>query len=109
MQQTNILSNITNLLAKILPRDASAYLFGSQARGDSSENSDWDLLILLKGDTPLKFEDRGAISMPIYMLSAELGVDINPILYTNTEWEKRCLTPFYKNVIKDRIKIWGFE
>lgn len=107
MQRSKILRNLTNLLARILPGDASAYVFGSQARGDYSEKSDWDLLILLKGDMPLKIEERGALSMPIYMLSAELGVDINPILYTNSEWEKRRLTPFYKNVIKDRVKIWG--
>lgn len=107
MLRTKTLGKITKLLAKILPRDASAYVFGSQARGDYSDNSDWDILILLNGDVPLKIEERGALSMPIYMLSAELGVAINPLLYTNSEWEKRSLTPFYKNVIKDRIKIWG--
>ncbi len=94
-------------MARILPRGASAYIFGSQARGDYSEHSDWDLLILLKGDTPLKIEERGVISMPIYMLGAELGVEINPVLYTRSEWKKRSVTPFYKNVIKHSIKIWG--
>jgi len=94
-------------MARILPGDASAYVFGSQARGDYSDKSDWDLLILLNSGKSLKLEDRGFISMPIYMLGAELGVEINPVLYTNSEWEQRSLTPFYKNVIKDRIKIWG--
>jgi len=107
MRRTKILNSITGLLAKILPRGASAYVFGSQARGDYSENSDWDLLIILNGNTPLGIEDRGDISMPIYMLGAELGVEINPVLYTDSEWRKRSLTPFYKNVIKDRVKIWG--
>jgi len=107
MQRSKILKNITDLMARILPLDASVYVFGSQARGDYSCKSDWDLLILLNCDAPLKLEERGIISMQIYMLGAELGVEINPILYTNTEWEERSITPFYKNVIKDRVKIWG--
>lgn len=107
MQRAKIIRNITDLLTKILPRGASAYVFGSQSRGDYSATSDWDLLILLNDKEPLKIEERGALSMPIYMLSAELGVDINPIFYTNNEWEQRRSTPFYKNVIRDRIKIWG--
>lgn len=107
MQRAKILKDITELLTKILPGDASVYVFGSQARGDYSDKSDWDLLILLNGDSPLKIQERGYLSMPIYMLGAELGVEINPVLYTQSEWEKRSLTPFYKNVIKDRVKIWG--
>lgn len=107
MQNTGVLNNITNLLAKILPSGASAYLFGSQARGDNSNDSDWDLLILLNGDEPLKIEERGALAMPIYMLSADLGIEINPVFYSNGEWEQRSKTLFYKNVIKNRIKIWG--
>ena len=107
MQRTKILKDIKALLAKILPREATAYIFGSQARGDYSEYSDWDLLILLNEDRPLGIETRGSISMPLYMLGAEIGIVINPILYTNAEWEKRKFTPFYKNVVKDRVKIWG--
>lgn len=90
-----------------MPGGASAYIFGSQARGDFSAKSDWDLLILFDGEVPLKMEDRGSISMSLYMLGAELGVEINPLLYTNGEWKKRSFTPFYKNVNNDRVKIWG--
>lgn len=107
MQRTNIPKNITTLLAKILPKGATAYLFGSQAREDYSEFSDWDLLILLNEERPLGLETRGALSLPLYMLGAEIGVNINPILYTNAEWEKRKFTPFYKNIVRDRLKIWG--
>lgn len=90
-----------------MPAGASAYVFGSQARGDNTNDSDWDLLILLRGDGILNIEDRGALSMSLYLLGAEMGVEINPVLYTHTEWQQRRFTAFYKNVINDRIKIWG--
>lgn len=107
MQRSRILKNIVSVLAKVLPGGSSAYIFGSQARGDYSDKSDWDFLILLKGNDSLNLSDRGNYSLPIYMLGAELGVDINPVFYTDKEWERRSMTPFYKNVIRDRIKIWG--
>lgn len=107
MDRENILKRIRLLLANILPKGATAFIFGSQARGDYSQNSDWDLLILLNQNTNLDPKSKGTLALPIYMLGAELDIDINPVLYTNSEWEKRNFTPFYKNVITDRVKIWG--
>lgn len=107
MQADNIIQRLKGILSKTLPKDASAYIFGSRARGDNSVDSDWDLLILVKGEKPMGIAERGALSMPIYMLGAELNVEINPMLYTTNEWDKRSMTPFYKNVTNDRIKIWG--
>lgn len=42
-----ILSSIRALGFKVLPEEARLILFGSQARNDAREDSDWDLLILL--------------------------------------------------------------
>ena len=107
MQKRQIIKMIQQLSARILPKDASVFLFGSQARGDNSDGSDWDLLILLNHGGSVSLSDRGDYVMPIYQLGAELGVDINPVIYTNADWQQRSFTPFYKNVSQDRIKIWG--
>ena len=40
-----VLNSIRELLAQILPPYATARLYGSQARGDAHEGSDWDILI----------------------------------------------------------------
>lgn len=40
---------------------AEIWLFGSRARGDHRENSDWDLLIVLKDDAPREHEDLKAL------------------------------------------------
>lgn len=107
MQRSRIIKDIRDLLAKIMPKGASVFLFGSQARGDFSPESDWDLLILLPRQNKIDMNIRGALSMPFYMLGAELGIEINPLLYTDQEWQQRSFTPFYKNVTEEGVKIWG--
>lgn len=91
----------------MMPRDAQVYIYGSQARGDYSKRSDWDLLIIFNRESALEFYERGNYSMQLYILGAELGVDINPIFYTDKEWKERSFTEFFKTVENDRIKIWG--
>lgn len=107
MNRNKIIKGIQNLSASFLPKGASVFLFGSQARGDYSANSDWDLLILINKEGNLDITDRGQYTFPIYEYGAEIGIDINPVIYTESEWAKRSYTPFYKNVINDRIRIWG--
>lgn len=107
MKQEQIIELIQRLSTRILPRDASVFLFGSQARGESTPISDWDILILLNRSGSVSLSDRGKYAMPLYQLGAELGIDINPVIYTSADWHKRNYTPFYKNVAHDSIKIWG--
>jgi predicted nucleotidyltransferase len=40
-------------------------LFGSRARGDFKENSDWDLLIIVSNELDLRRDERGEISQQI--------------------------------------------
>ncbi len=107
MHRDQIIELIRGLSAKIMPKGGSVFLFGSQARGDYSEHSDWDLLILLNQPGDITTHDRGNLTLPIYELAAELGVEINPLIYTESDWKLRSFTPFYKNITNDSIKIWG--
>ena len=104
-RRKHILMAIENLAQAIVPKGAVVLLFGSQARGDSHEGSDWDLLILLdKGRVAL--DDYDNLAYPFRELGWKLGEIINPILYTVGDWKKQSHTPFYKNVENDGIRLW---
>lgn len=107
MTKNGIISLIRKHLATHLPKDAVAMIYGSQARGDCSENSDWDLLILLNRHGRVSPTELGEISFPIYELGASLGIEINPVILSSEEWHKRSFTPFYKNVTNESIMLWG--
>jgi len=101
MTREEILQSIKVVLHSVVP-DGKVILFGSRARGDAREDSDWDLLILL--DKPqIEPSDFDRISYPLYELGWQEGEQFSPKLYTVKEWLKRSFTPFYKNIEKEGI------
>lgn len=42
-----MISHIRQVAEKVLPKSSTLYLYGSRARGNFHEDSDWDLLVLL--------------------------------------------------------------
>jgi len=81
-----------------------AVLFGSRARGDAKEGSDWDILLLVDKDR-LEQSDYDNLSYPLFELGWELGEQVNPILYTEKEWRRQSFTPFYHNVAREGIAL----
>lgn len=82
---------------------SSGYLlFGSQARDEATPDSDWDLLIHFEG-AKVSNEVLDRWVFPFISLGWSLGVEINPVAYTYNEWQKRSITPFYKNVMKEKV------
>lgn len=100
-----ILQSIKNKLKDVLPQEGKALLFGSQARGDEHADSDWDILILLKKNK-VTHDDFDEVAYPLIELGWGLGTTINPLLYTQDDWEKRHFTPFYQNIKQDGISLW---
>ena len=100
---------IKDIAKSTIPLGSKAILYGSRARGDARNDSDWDILILLDKDR-LEQADYDNVSYPFVLLGCDLGTEINPILYTKKEWESYYFTPFYENVNRDGIvlvyKLW---
>lgn len=95
---------IKDIAKTAIPKGSKAILYGSRARGDARNDSDWDILILLDKDK-LEQADYDKVSYPFVLLGCDLGTEINPILYTKKEWESYNFTPFYKNVNHDGIAL----
>ena len=104
MSKENIISAIKKVAVNDIPGNASVILFGSQARGNNRPDSDWDLLILLDKEK-VEYEDFGKVAYPFEMMGWNYDVGITPIIYTRKEWKERTITPFYQNVLRDRIRI----
>lgn len=102
MDKGQIISNIQQVAASVLPKGSSLLLYGSRARGDAHKDSDWDLLILLDKQE-LTDSDYDNVSFPFTMLGWNIGELISPQLYTKKEWESISFLPFYKNVEQDKI------
>ena len=99
----NIFTEIQTLKRQILP-DEKVILFGSQARGDAHEDSDWDLLVLVNSDK-INLDDEIKYSTPFFKLGWLYDIDLNVLVYAKNDWERRSFMPFYKNVLKDGIEI----
>ena len=99
-----IFKEIQTLKRQILPNE-KVILFGSQARGDAKEGSDWDLLVLLNKEKRNYSEDYDNYAYPF----AELGLKYETLmsiqLYTMKDWERQKPSIFYKNVELEGIEI----
>ena len=99
---TQIFENICTLKRQLLPNDRMI-LFGSQARGDAREDSDWDLLVLLDKEK-ITYEDEDKV-YPFVLMGWDYGTYLSIKTYTENEWESGKMFPFYKNVEREGIEI----
>jgi predicted nucleotidyltransferase len=97
-----IFKEIQSLKRQLLPNE-KVILFGSQARGDAHEESDWDLLVLLEKEKKTK-EDDDKFAFPFVLMGWEYGAYISVKLFTKKDWE---LNPslFRYNIEQEGIEI----
>lgn len=86
-----------------LDPDAEVVLFGSQARGDSHDESDWDFLILTsqKVTRPLKKEIRDAL----WEIEMAQEVVISSLTVASDAWKETAEWPIHQNIDREGIAL----
>jgi uncharacterized protein len=84
---------------------AEVILYGSRARGDNKQDSDWDVMILLKQKNVDKKVEQ-TFRHHLLDLELEIGVPISVFAYSKSDWEgKYSVTPLFRSIKKEGILI----
>jgi len=98
-----IFKEIQILKRQILP-DEKVILFGSQARGNARDDSDWDLLVLLNKGKKSFSEDYENYAYPFAELGLKYNTYISTKVYSVKDWETHP-SIFKYNVEREGIEI----
>ena len=81
---------------------AEIVLFGSRARGDYKEESDWDVLILIEKEQG-DWKHVRSIMDVVYDVELKNHQIITPIIRNKKFWDDHRVTLLFKEVEKDGI------
>ena len=83
---------------------ARVILYGSRARGEEREDSDWDILVLT--DYPVDVQAERTFRNHLYELELALEETFSLFVYSKEQWEsKQRITPFYQFVEAEGVTI----
>jgi uncharacterized protein len=98
-----LLRRIKSCVLEIEP-DAEIILYGSRARGDAHEESDWDLLVLVQHE--VSRAEMTALQRKIHRdVEYDAEVALSPIVRYKDEWSRMKILPFYQNVMSEGIML----
>jgi predicted nucleotidyltransferase len=104
--EKNIVKMFVDYLTRTHPGEVDkVVLYGSRARGDNRQDSDVDILVLVKDKKRIN-RDR----IYDFVIDAELehGIDISVNIYESGQFNQLILlnAPFASNVIKEGETLW---
>lgn len=82
---------------------AEVILFGSRARNDSSNASDWDFLILTENEATGVLKKK--VRQRLYDVELETDQVISSVIYSKKNWDNFKITPLYHAIQNDGVLI----
>ncbi len=97
-----LLQRCKRAIRQVVP-DADVILYGSRARGDAHEYSDYDILIIVSGTVDMKLKEK--ILDHVYPLELETGAVLTLFTYSKQKWDSPLYRamPFHKNVESEGV------
>ena len=85
--------------------EASLILYGSRARGDAREDSDYDLLVLVDREADMDLER--AVVDRLVPLEVQTGKVLTVLIYSRSQWDSALYRamPFHQNVTREGVPI----
>ena len=97
-----LLQRCKRAIREVVP-DADVILYGSRARGDADEYSDYDILIIADGPVDMALKEK--ILDNVYPLELETGAVLTLFTYSKQQWDSPLYhaMPFHKNVDREGV------
>ncbi len=95
-------AKVKDQLSETLGQPVKVIMYGSQARGDATKESDIDLLVILPA---IGTNTRKLVSDVAWEVGFEAGKVISTISTTQNKIKRYSFLPFYKNVKREGIAV----
>lgn len=97
-----LLKRCKKAIRQVVP-DADVILYGSRARGDATEYSDYDILVLTNGESDIQIHEKMIES--IYPLELDTGAVLTLSIYNRQQWDTPLYRamPLHKNIDKEGV------
>jgi predicted nucleotidyltransferase len=101
-RELEIASHVKTIVLSILP-DADVILYGSRARGDARQDSDWDFLVLT--DEPVTVATEEKLRHAMYELSLDLAEIISAFVESRQQWLTAQESPYRREIEREGITV----
>jgi predicted nucleotidyltransferase len=89
---------LSELRASLGPTIREIWLYGSRARGDAQDGSDYDMLLVAEGAVP---DLRVKVQKAEWVCMERHNALVSSIVYTEEQWAERKQTPLGWNIQRE--------